>query len=189
MDHDAGASAVKQPQNKLATFQSSDNNKELQKWLQQEVNNKIAKKLYRIIPDIDAHIVPNTGNETYDFPKVSNSLLCLSQTAIVICLSLTLNSTVHFSVPPPHQPAGSHLNPSNPALEFSKAVCHIISLDPTLEAEVTQLKKVRTVQHCQLQPVVLCLHAFTNSLAHSFSFFRTFFESYGCGNSLRKQNL
>lgn len=40
----------------------------------------------------------------------------------------------------PNRP-GSHIRMTNPALEFIKAVCHVLGLDSTVESQVQVLKK------------------------------------------------
>lgn len=51
--------------------------------------------------------------------------------------------------------AGSHLRMTNPALEFVKAVCHVLALDAAAEPQVQLLKKhlLRLVQVCAILSV------------------------------------
>lgn len=44
------------------------------------------------------------------------------------------------------QRAGSHLHMDNPALEFVKAVCHVLALDPSLSQEVASLRRLLLAQ-------------------------------------------
>lgn len=49
------------------------------------------------------------------------------------------------------QHAGSHLKLHNPALEFVKAICHVLSLDPNIRHQVAKLRYVQLPWHlCDL---------------------------------------
>ena len=73
--------------------------------------------------------------------------------------------------------AGSHLRLTNPALEFVKSVCHVLSLDTTLSNEVQMLRQsmLRVVQVCCLSTYLTV--AFRRCIA-GWSTTTSFFQLY-----------
>jgi len=93
------------------------------------------KRLDKLGPDIRRHVSGSSGprGSSHDQSYVIFSFsVLLSDT---ICVSLC--SQVEF----PKRP-GTHLTMTDPALEFVKMVCRVMSLEPSIETEVGILKGV-----------------------------------------------